>query len=307
MQFGRNGWPIIEPFAFLQACPGSRSDTKGFEEAIGGCQDLVVGEELGETGGLQADLRIVARILRIEDIEQGSPSNIELAAIGQQQIVADLRLSTQGLGNAGLSPARFPSIEDIFLGLRYTLKACGAERLLTRAPGYAFELAQTRAGAIILAAEHEPLTALLAGTTLEQLTDSYEYDAFGELSRYTASFGATVLYDVEYDRDALGRITTKTETVQGTTVVYEYGYDNLGQLETVHEDTVLVSTYVYDDNGNRLSHTTPGGTTSGSYNDQDQLLSYGTLTFSGPCFDPASDTGAGRSGRGSRAHRAAAR
>ena len=36
----------------------------------------------------------------------------------------------------------------------------------------------------------------------------------------------------------------------------------------------MVSHFDYDGNGNRLDHTTPGGTVNGSYDDQDRLLSY---------------------------------
>jgi YD repeat-containing protein len=58
-----------------------------------------------------------------------------------------------------------------------------------------------------------------------------------------------------------------------------YSYDQRGRLIGVAEDLTVLSEYDYDDNGNRLSHTTPGGTQSGSYDDQDRLLSYGDFTF----------------------------
>ncbi len=38
-------------------------------------------------------------------------------------------------------------------------------------------------------------------------------------------------------------------------------------------DGLLDSSYSYDENGNRLSHTTTSGTTSGSYDAQDRLTS----------------------------------
>ncbi len=41
----------------------------------------------------------------------------------------------------------------------------------------------------------------------------------------------------------------------------------------------LVSQYTYDPNGNRLSHWTPDGTDTGSYDDQDRLLAYGDGTY----------------------------
>ena len=44
-------------------------------------------------------------------------------------------------------------------------------------------------------------------------------------------------------------------------------------------DGTLQSTYVYDGNGDRLSHITAVGNTSGSYDNQDRLLSYGGNTY----------------------------
>ncbi len=60
-------------------------------------------------------------------------------------------------------------------------------------------------------------------------------------------------------RDALGRIVTKTETVQGTTHVYGYSYDAVGRLTEVTTDGSATSHYEYDANGNRL--VGPGLTT----------------------------------------------
>jgi RHS repeat-associated protein len=47
----------------------------------------------------------------------------------------------------------------------------------------------------------------------------------------------------------------------------------------VTKDSVVVSSYTYDDNGNRLTHTTPQGTTTATYNGQDQLLTYGDYAY----------------------------
>jgi len=44
-------------------------------------------------------------------------------------------------------------------------------------------------------------------------------------------------------------------------------------------DGTLQSTYVCDGNGDRLSHITALGNTSGSYDNQDRLLSYGANTY----------------------------
>ena len=53
---------------------------------------------------------------------------------------------------------------------------------------------------------------------------SYEYSDFGELERYTARYNSTILFQTEYVREALGRITQLTETVEGTTKIFNYIY-----------------------------------------------------------------------------------
>ena len=85
---------------------------------------------------------------------------------------------------------------------------------------------------------------------------------------------SSVLYDAHYTRDALGRITGKTETVQGVTHQYAYHYDLAGRLDQVTVDGVS-SAYQYDSNGNRLAHVTASGVVDGTYDAQDRLLSYG--------------------------------
>lgn len=44
-------------------------------------------------------------------------------------------------------------------------------------------------------------------------------------------------------------------------------------------DGVVTSTYAYDANGNRLSHTGSGGSSVGTYDVQDRMLTYGNSTF----------------------------
>jgi RHS repeat-associated protein len=121
----------------------------------------------------------------------------------------------------------------------------------------------------------------LQTTTLGSVTDARTYDQFGQVATYTAKFGTTVLDDVSYVRDNLGRIQQKTETIQGTTKVTQYGYDQDGRLITVAENGATVRQYTYDDNGNRtrfddVQHST---STTGTYDAQDRLLTYGTLTY----------------------------
>jgi YD repeat-containing protein len=57
------------------------------------------------------------------------------------------------------------------------------------------------------------------------------------------------------ERDKLGRIVQRDETVQGVTTHYEYAYDLAGRLTDVWTDALLTAHYEFDANGNRLSKT----------------------------------------------------
>ena len=134
-------------------------------------------------------------------------------------------------------------------------------------------------GAGALAISRSAQNGLLTGTVLGNVTDSYTYNSYGEVSQYIASYGGSPILSVQYDRDDLGRIVRKTETTGGATGIYEYGYDLAGRLNQVEKDSAVISEYTYDPNGNRLSLTTPSGTVTGTYDDQDRLLSYGNVTY----------------------------
>jgi len=116
---------------------------------------------------------------------------------------------------------------------------------------------------------------LLTGGTLGNVTDAWTYTGFAEPADYSAAYGVTDLYAVQYSYDPLGRITVMTETVGGVTTVYSYTYDLAGRLVEVEQNGITSASYTYDSNGNRL--TGPGG--PGVYDDQDRLLQYGATTY----------------------------
>ena len=63
------------------------------------------------------------------------------------------------------------------------------------------------------------------------------------------------------------------------THTYDYGYDTAGRLvDGQAERRRAVATYSYDANGNRLSTTTRRRPT-GTYDDQDRLLTYDGATY----------------------------
>jgi RHS repeat-associated protein len=143
--------------------------------------------------------------------------------------------------------------------------------------GYDSDGLLTGAGALTLTRNNQ--NGLLTGTVIGNVTDSFSYNTFGEVAQYQATYSGAPINTVVYTRDDLGRVTQKTETFDGFTHTYDYAYDLAGRLKQVKMDGVIVSEYSYDDNGNRLSLTTPAGAVSGAYDDQDRLLTYGNFTY----------------------------
>jgi RHS repeat-associated protein len=134
----------------------------------------------------------------------------------------------------------------------------------------------TSAGALQI--QRDPATGFVTGSSLGGTTESRTYDAYGAEASYTASFGSSNLYSVTYTRDALGRISSKTERAGAEVAqVFSYGYDLAGRLIDVAKDGTPTAHYAYDANGNRLAG--PGLTATPAYDAQDRLLAYGACSF----------------------------
>ena len=90
--------------------------------------------------------------------------------------------------------------------------------------GYDRDGLLTQAGELELTRDGETgfLTATALPASSPQVTDTTTYSAFAELASYTATYpGGSYSYTIN-ERDKLGRITEKTETIGGVTTVYEY-------------------------------------------------------------------------------------
>jgi YD repeat-containing protein len=143
--------------------------------------------------------------------------------------------------------------------------------------GYDDDGLVTRAGDLALG--RDAANGFVTETALEQTTDSFTYDEFGEPSRYMARHGVDEVFDVRYTRDALGRITRRIEVIDGLTRVFEYGYDAAGRLQVIRRDGTLVVMYTYDENGNRIQAEGEQGLVTATYDEQDRLLTYGNGTY----------------------------
>jgi len=148
----------------------------------------------------------------------------------------------------------------------------------------------TRAGSppnapsFTLIVDRYPDTGLVRATALDAVTDTWGYNVFGELTGYStpgvwAQGSSARGYAAEYARDRLGRVTQKLERLGQTGPTHEYRYDAAGRLEHISKDGSVVAQYGYDTNGNRTSVTTPAGTITATYDDQDRILQHGSATY----------------------------
>lgn len=143
--------------------------------------------------------------------------------------------------------------------------------------GYDADSLLTQAGA--LAVTRDAQNGQVIATALGTVADTYGYSAFGEPTSYQATAGDSALLSISYTRDELGRIATKTETIQAVTTTFGYTYDLVGRLVEVTKDGQPHAQYGYDANGNRLSYASTSGTITGTYDAQDRLTQYGTTTY----------------------------
>ncbi|WP_168196630.1 RHS repeat-associated core domain-containing protein [Bdellovibrio sp. ZAP7] len=123
------------------------------------------------------------------------------------------------------------------------------------------------------------LTGTTMGTGATGFTDSYTYNTYGEVTGYQAKRGTTIIYDLTLTRDGMGRISGKSQTMNSTTNAYVYNFDSSGRLDQVTKNSVVASNYGYDSNSNRTSGNVGAQATTATYDDQDRLLTYNTLSF----------------------------
>jgi RHS repeat-associated protein len=125
----------------------------------------------------------------------------------------------------------------------------------------------------------DPQNGRLRGTSLGAVMDSYSYDSNGLFGSYEAQVGVNALYSESVLRDVSGRITQKTETVQGTSHTWNYTYDANDRLTDATDDSGASSHYAYDGDDNRTTFVRNGVTINPTYDAQDRLLAYGAASY----------------------------
>ena len=126
---------------------------------------------------------------------------------------------------------------------------------------------------------HDSTNGLLTNVDNGNVHVTYTHNSNGDVATYTAKYNTTTIYTYALTYYNDGRIHTMVETIQGATTSYEYFYDVAGRLSSVKKNTVTVSSYTYDNNSNRTSGTKNGVAFTGTYDDQDRLATWNTLSF----------------------------
>ena len=111
---------------------------------------------------------------------------------------------------------------------------------------------------------------------------SREFTQFGEQAGSSVTVNGSELFAWEVERDNAGRITSKTETLDGTSTLYEYAYDSLGRLTEVTANGAIKEEYAYGANGARSLETNAWrdiDERSYSYGADHRLLQAGDTTY----------------------------
>ena len=134
-----------------------------------------------------------------------------------------------------------------------------------------------QAGDLLLT--RQDYTGNLVGTALGQVATTQGYNRYNEVASFAAVGAGSALISTTYVRDLLGRIVQKSETIQGVTTTYGYGYDVASRLVEVRENGAVVASYSFDANGNRVGGFDRFGPITATVDVQDRLLNYAGNTY----------------------------
>jgi|GEM_PF-336589 len=136
----------------------------------------------------------------------------------------------------------------------------------------------TAAGPVTIA--RDAANGRVKATSSGVVSDTVTYDSAGAISDRATTVNGTPLVAFHYTRDAGGRITSIAESPGGVSPdTTSFTYDTAGRLATVTRNGAAGATYSFDANSNRVSRVTPSSSDSGTYDDQDRILTYGGASF----------------------------
>lgn len=81
------------------------------------------------------------------------------------------------------------------------------------AVAFQYDNDQRLTGAGDLTIARDTLSAVITGTTLGSVGETFARNNFGEITAHTVTFGGAPLFSATFTYDKLGRIATKSETV----------------------------------------------------------------------------------------------
>ena len=126
-----------------------------------------------------------------------------------------------------------------------------------QAKGYGYDKdgVLTQAGAFAIA--RDAGNALLYAFADGRLALDRVFNGHGELVSQAAAVSSKSMSSWNLARDAIGRITRRSEAVGGITADYDYLYDANGRLLKVLKNSAAVEEYAYDENGTCIFEMTP--------------------------------------------------
>ena len=125
----------------------------------------------------------------------------------------------------------------------------------------------------------DPTSGLVTHAVAGSVQTDLQYDESARLIGSTTTASGTVVDNVRYTRDALGRIATVAETTPSGTTTTAYTYDAADRLASIAVNGATTETDTYDAAGNRTAVSGPSSTTTATYDERDRLETDGSDTF----------------------------
>lgn len=121
-------------------------------------------------------------------------------------------------------------------------------------------------------------------TSIENIRDYYIYDSNGDLFSYQAKYidaqnVEKILYSYTLNRNIMGLVVGKTESLLQDANTYIYEYDTSSRLIGVIKNGMQQGMYNYDFNGNRISGSIGNAPFVASFDSQDRILNFSNITY----------------------------